>query len=275
MLLKQMLAMLVMTAALWGALLFARVVTTPVLVLLWLSCAALLGMGLWHRAKRRRRVWLNAYLLEHSVLTVGLRGGLLMALWQACLALSLTLFLLLLLIRNDAAALWPALLVAALALPPLSYAAERILRAHFVPLYRHELASHAAVSIIALVLCGYVLWFAYNESYPELQALSLEQAVWSRVLLQEARSPALQLLLELAAAVDGASLWLAQRLLPAPAQSLWQGLGWILLLARDALFVWSYMLLCRGVLSVCGGAMSAAQSFVKGSVVKESVHVSD
>ena len=275
MLLKQMLVMLVMTATLWGALLYARVVTTPVLMLLWLGCAALLGSGLWHSARRRRRVWLNAYLQQHSSLAVRLRGGMLMALWQASLALVFSLLLLLVLIRNEDSALWPALLVAALALPALTSLAERLLRPHFVSLYRRELASHAAVLIIAAALCGEVVWLAYNVSYPDLQALSFEQAVWSQVLLQEARSPSLLLLLELAAAVDGVSLWLAERLLPAPVQSLWQSVGWLFLLAQEALFVWSYMLLCRGVLSVCGGVASAQDAVSKDSVSKEPVHVSD
>ena len=36
--------------------------------------------------------------------------------------------------------------------------------------------------------------------------------------------------------------------MPAPGTSLAQALGWLLVLAEEALFVWSYLLTCNGVL---------------------------
>jgi hypothetical protein len=43
-------------------------------------------------------------------------------------------------------------------------------------------------------------------------------------------------------------LWLAQQLMPQPGASLGQALGWLAVLAEEVLFVWSYLLLCSGVL---------------------------
>src|SRR5690606_28882201 len=91
---------------------------------------------------------------------------------------------------------------------------------------------------------------AYLQRYPDFSAVSLEQAVWHLVSLQQARSEATLAVLQGAAAAEGVRLWLAQQLLPTPAESLWQALGWVLLLAQEALFIWSYLLACRGIVTL-------------------------
>jgi hypothetical protein len=40
--------------------------------------------------------------------------------------------------------------------------------------------------------------------------------------------------------------------MPAPASSLWNLLGWLLVLAEEVLFVWSYLLAGHGILTRMG-----------------------
>jgi hypothetical protein len=61
-------------------------------------------------------------------------------------------------------------------------------------------------------------------------------------------------------AADGLRFWLAQRLLPAPATSLWQVIAWCLVLAQEALFVWSYLLLCTGALKLHGSIVGESSN---------------
>ena len=247
-LLKQMLGMVTLTGAAWCAVLYARVLGTLPLVLIWGAFSGVMALGLWRHARRRRRVWLHAYLKAESGWVTRLRGGLLMGLWQAVLALCLSAFLLVLLVRNSQPWLWTALLLTGLLLPLCTHLIARQLRGQVQAVYVPELALQFAGAGLALALWWAVVWHDLGESYPDFRQASLDQAVWYAVSSQHARSDALRLLLELGAAADGLSQWLAQHLMPAPAHSVWQTLGWTLLLARDALFVWSYLLLCRGAL---------------------------
>jgi hypothetical protein len=57
-----------------------------------------------------------------------------------------------------------------------------------------------------------------------------------------------QALLQAAAAKDALRLWLAQQLMPQPGASLAELLGWLLVIAEEGLFVWSYLLVCNGLL---------------------------
>ncbi|MEZ5525913.1 MAG: hypothetical protein R3F26_00025 [Gammaproteobacteria bacterium] len=246
--LRQMLGMLVLVALLWLVVLYARVLATGVLLPLWGLFAFVMALGLWHQARRRRRVWLHAYLRTASPWVQRLRGGLLMMLWQGLFALCLSAFLLVLLVRNAEPVLWGSLLLTALALPCCSQIIALRLRPNVQPVYERELALQFAVRGLAFLLWLYVLWRAFHEPYPDFRQADLDQALWYMVSSQQARSDALRGLLELSAAADGLSLWLAQHLLPTPTDSVWQTLGWALLLAREALFVWSYLLLCRGML---------------------------
>lgn len=249
-LLKQMLGMVALTGATWLAVLYARVLGSLSLILIWSAFSGVMAVGLWRHARRRRRVWLHAYLRSDSGWVTRLRGGLLMGLWQAVLALCLSAFLLVLLVRNSQPWLWAMLLLTGLLLPLCTHLLSRQFQGQVQSVYVSELALQCATTALALLLWGAVVWHALGVSYPDFRQASLEQAVWYTVSSQHARSDLLRILLELGAAADGLTQWLAQRLMPAPAQSAWQALGWMLLLARDALFVWSYLLLCRGALVV-------------------------
>lgn len=248
--LKKMAGLLALTAALWLVYLYGRVLDTPVLILIWIVASLLLGLGLWQRAKTRRRVWLAAYVLPSSGVFRLLRGGFLMALGQGLVATVMALYLLLAVLRLEANWQWLALLCAALALPVVAAMLARVLQAQVVPALREELSLRLALNGLAGALLLYLVWRALGTQYPDFRAASLEQAVWYAVSSEQTRSPILMMLLEMAAASDALQAWLAQHLMPAPGTSVWQATVWCLVLAREALFVWSYLLLCRGALAL-------------------------
>ena len=46
---------------------------------------------------------------------------------------------------------------------------------------------------------------------------------------------------------------MAQQLMPAPGRSLAQLAGWLVVVAEQALFVWSYLLMCNGIVIAMSG----------------------
>jgi len=248
--LKQMLGLVALTAALWLVHLYGRVLGTSVLVVIWTMTSLLLGLGLWQRAKTRRRVWLAAYLQPNSGAFLLLRGGLLMALGQGAIALVLALYLLLAILRLNSYWQWVALLCAALALPAIAALVAHWLRTQVVSIYRAELSLRVAVGILAAVLLVFLIWQAIDAQYPDFRGATLEQALWYSVALEQARSPLLLTLLEIASATEGMHAWLAQHLLPTPGASVLQAAAWFIVLAKEPLFVWSYLQLCRGALAL-------------------------
>ncbi len=249
--LAQMLCLLALTAVIWLIVLFARVMTTPLILLCWGVLSGVTAAGMFQRARVSRRLWLQARVLSHSPLHVWLRGGILMALGQSLLALFVTAVLLLMLIRRADPVVWSALLGAALALPPLAALGARTLAAHATPPVADALGRRAAMLITALMLLVFWVWQAFGSSSADLRPLSLEQAVWAMVTEEQARSGVLVTGVQMLAALDAVGEWGAQRLLPAPVASAWQGFGWAVLLCREALFVWSFLLCCEGALRVC------------------------
>jgi len=248
--LKKMLGLVALTAALWLVYLYGRLLSSPALILVWITTSALLGLGLWQRAKTRRRVWLAAYLRSESSAFRLLRGGFLMAVVQVAVASVMALYLLLTILRLETYPQWLALLGAALVLPVVAALISRLLQAQVVPVFREELSLRLALNLLAGALLLYLVWLAFGGQYPDFRDASLEQAVWYAVSNEQSRSPFLQTLLEMAAVFDGLQAWLAQRLLPTPGTSVWQAAGWCVVLAREALFVWSYLLLCSGALAL-------------------------
>ena len=248
--LKQMLGLVALTAALWLVYLYGRVLGNVLLISVWMAASVLLGLGLWQRAKTRRRVWLAAYLQPRSSGFRLLQGGLLMALGQGTVALVMAIYLLLAILRLETYSQWLPLLCASLALPVVAGLIATILKTQVVPTLIEELSLRLALNVVAGILLLFLVWQAIGAQYPDFRDASFEQAVWFAVSSEQARSPQLLTLLEMAAASDGLQAWLAQRLLPSPGTSVWQAAAWCIILAREVLFVWSYLLLCRGALAL-------------------------
>jgi hypothetical protein len=245
--LRPALALLALTAALWTLHVFGRTLSTTALAMAWAATTAVLGIALYRRGRIRRAAFLAAYFRGGSVLERRLRGGWPMAVLSMLIGGLVAPLLLVALFRLDGLG-WAVLVTAVPALVLSHWALRRMLAAHASEAYLPELAWRCTAALVGTVMVGALLALAFYRVYPELGTATLEQAVWHLVDRERARSGAAETLLQLAAAKDGIRLWLAQQLMPQPGASLGQALGWLAVLAEEVLFVWSYLLLCSGVL---------------------------
>jgi hypothetical protein len=243
-----MLALFALTAAVWIFHIYGRTLPTAAVAAVWAALAALLTAALLHRARIRRAAFLQAYVHAGSPLERQLRGGWLMAARAALLGALLSLLLGIALLRRDAAADWLILLAAVPCVVMTHALVTRALAPHASPRYLPELAWRVTLAAVGTLLVAGLVVLAFYRAYPDVGGVSLERAVWHLVDQERSRSAAAQVLLQMAAAKDALRLWLGQQLMPQPGTSLVQALGWLTLLAEEALFVWSHLLLCSAVL---------------------------
>lgn len=247
-LLVDMLLLMAMAALLWVFHLYSRLFTDLMLVTIWLTLTVTITGGLVWRGRLRRRSFLAVYIAAESPLQQLLRGGLLMILSKSLLAIMLALLLIVVLIRNTQPAVWVVLILAAPLLVLLRTGLQEVFKTHVSPLYLSEFSLRVSLILLGIPLVVLLIYLSMYRSYPDFTAVSLERAVWHMVEQEQARSEALLLGLQIAAASDALRLWLAQQLLPMLGIPLFQWLGWLLVFVREAVFVWSYLLLCQGVL---------------------------
>jgi hypothetical protein len=247
-----MLALLALLAALWLFHLYVRVLPTAALGVAWLMLALVVTVGLWRSSRVRRRGVLAVYIHPDSPWQHRLRGGLFMAAKAAGLGALLALVLLLGLARAVGPVTWILLIASVPALVGLRAWLARRMAPHagaaYLPLASWRVAAWSVGSVLLLALVALSMF----QVQPHFAGVSLERAVWHLVEQENARSPAAATLLQVVAGKDGLRLWLAQQLMPAPAASLAQLLGWMLVLATEALFVWSYLRAGHGVLVLAG-----------------------
>lgn len=242
------LALLALTGALWLLHIFGRTLPTASVAAAWAVLAVTIGMALFRRARLRRAAFLAAYFRPGSSLAGMLRGGWPMAVRSVLLASVVALFLTVALIRLDDAGAW-AVLVGGVTVLALAHARlSAVLAAHASAGYLPELAWRTAAAGVGAIMVAALVALAFFRAYPELGAVSLEQAVWHFVDAERARSAPVETLLQMAAAKDALRLWLAQQLMPQPGTSLAEALAWLVVLAEEAVFVWSYLHLCSAVL---------------------------
>lgn len=251
-LLRDLLCLLGAAALSWGYFVFARVLPTAALVAAWGLFTALIATALLHRARVRRRAFLAVYVAEASPLQRWLGGGALLALRPVLLGALLGLLLMVALARSGNPWTWAGLILSGPALVLLRAWWLARLAGHAGALYLPLLSWRAAALPVGTALTVALAWLALQQAYPDFSAVSLERAVWHLVDQEQARSTPAEVLLQAAAAKDGVRLWLAQQLMPAPATSLVQLLGWLLVFAEESLFVWSYLLMCHGSLLGAG-----------------------
>jgi len=247
-LLRDLLLILTGSAALWLCFLWGRTFSDSLLIAAWIIISTPIAAGLYWRRRLRRRVLLSAYLRSGRPLARWLRGGWLLAARQAGAGLLLGGLLLIALLRIEDTRVWYVLLAGGLLLVLVQAAARPVLRTESNPAYLAEVVSKLSLPLTGTLLVGALLLLAIYRSYPDFSGVSLERAVWHLVDQQQARSGIARSLLELAAAKDALRLWLGQQLMPQPGISLAQLAGWLVLLAEEVLFAWSYLLLCNGLL---------------------------
>lgn len=245
---RDLLWLLALNTALWLLHRYGRVLPDVALAAVGLPLATLLGFGLFWRRRVRRRAFLTAYVSPASPLARWLRGGWLLAASQSVAAALLTLILMMALIRLRDPGVWIVLLAAGLALVLVQSLLRHGLRNHASPLYLPALSWRLSVVLIAVLMLATLTAMALQQAYPAFAGVSLERAVWHLADQEQARSATAQMLLQMAAAKDGLRLWLAQQLMPVPGMSLLQLFGWLLVLVDEALFVWSYLILCQSLL---------------------------
>lgn len=245
---RDLLCLLGAAALAWLYHLFARVLPTTALAAAWALFAAAIAMALLRRARVRRRAFLAVYVAAASPLQRWLRGGVLLALRPLVLGGLLALLLMVALARSGDHRTWLALIASGPALVLLRAWLTGRLAGHAGSLYLPILSWRAAALPVGAVITAVLAGLAFHQAYPDFSAVSLERAVWHMVDQERARSGPAEVLLQAAAAKDGLRLWLAQQLMPAPATSLVQWLGWLLVLAEEVLFVWSYLLMSHGIL---------------------------
>ncbi|MDX1492284.1 MAG: hypothetical protein R3332_13465 [Pseudohongiellaceae bacterium] len=247
---QQTAVLLLLLACLWLWYLYARVATAPLLAPFYLLVWAAMTRGLLLRAKMRRHAWLYAYLQEHSALFKALRGGLIMWALSITLAALLSLILLINLLRLHDTFVWQALLLLTCSLMPIQQVLARRLSTHIKEYYRGDFAWRVAAWIGACVLMLVLCWHAFYQDYPRLSSATLEQAVWYFVDQETARNAVVLVLLQLSAGLDGFSQWLAQQFIPAPADSIAVVAAWLIILLKELAFVWSFLIVCRGVVTL-------------------------
>lgn len=218
-------------------------------------CCLLAGVaGAWGRAcgLARRARWRAAYLRAESPLSGWLRGGPLLTMLAFVHALPLAFVLVVATLRPQAAFTLAVLVLDVPLLVLLAHLWQRRLAGDVVEAQRTVLAWRAAQACNALLLVSVLAILALFQTYPDYAGVRLLEALAHASAAETAdpaRSVFVHTALQLAAAKDAAAAWLGQQVLPGagPALAL---LGWLVLLATDALVVVSYQRLCVGTLVV-------------------------
>jgi hypothetical protein len=244
-----MLALLALAAAAWLVHLFGRVLPTGGAALVLIGLATPIAVGLARRGRLRCAAFRQAYLRSDGALSRQLGGGALIYVRAALLGGVLALVLFVALVRLEDAAAWIILVVGAPAAALVFTAFRRALAGQFTARYLPEIAWRLTSVVVGLVMAAPLVALAFHRPYPDVGGVDLERAVWHFVDQERARSAPAQVLLQLAGVKDGLRLWLAQQLMPEPGLSARHALGWLIVLAEEAVFVWSYLLfLCPGLI---------------------------
>lgn len=220
------------------------------LMLAWLLLAAIMQAGLWRRALSRRQAFLAAYLHADSRWRWRLRGGLLLWLRQAAQALVLALVLGVAVVRLQQNGFWWLLAATLPLMVIVQGVCERLLARHAAPRYLPELAMRVTLVALFLVLFVVATVLALRVAYPDYTDVGLRQALWHAMQAQYAHSAWLEALLQAAAGKDALVSWLGQQYLPGSGSPMLRIGGWLVLLAVNGLFVWSYLVACAGALTL-------------------------
>jgi hypothetical protein len=213
-----------------------------------LGMALPMAAGMWLRAVVRRRIFLAGALRGDSPWYRWLRGGAVLALLALFAAVPLAVILVVAAVRPGSSRLLIALVLNLPVLVLLVQLWSRWLAAHAVPRFHPVIALQAALVVNFVLLFLGLAVAAVFQSYPDLGSLTLHEAMLAEAGRQQAESGLLQVLMQLAAAKDALAWWLGQQLLPGAMQPGLQLAAWAVLLATNALVVWSYLLLCASVL---------------------------
>jgi len=238
---RSVLALLALAASAWLVHVFGRVLPTWAAALVWLGLAVPITIGRARRGRLRCAGFRQLYLAPDGTLARRFGGGALIYARAALIGGVLGLVLYAALVRLEDTRAWVTLVAGA---PATAFAFalwRRALASQLAARYLPEIAWRLTLLVVGAGLAAALVALAFHRPYPDLGDVGLERAVWHFVDQERARSAAVQLLLQLGGVKDGLRLWLAQQLMPQPGLSAAQALGWLIVLAEEAVFVWSYL----------------------------------
>lgn len=251
-LISRVLVVLLVVATLWVLHLFGRVLPVQIWLLVLALLTVVIGYGGWQRKRCRRAAWLSVYVQAASPWQQRLRGGGWMLAGQLCLGFFWALVLSAGVLRLQGVVAWWLLLLN-LPLLVLAHAVvSMVSRRHVATKVLDDWSWRGSVLLLAAALLPVMVWQALYISYPMFADVSLERAVWHMMEQEQAYSPLIHNLLQLAAAKDGLRLWLAQQWMPAVASSTGEVLVWGIVVLDQALLVWPCLLLCQGAVLWAG-----------------------
>lgn len=251
-LLRQSAIALVAITGAWLFHLYSQLIPTPIVIAIWLGTAWLIGRGLYHRRRIRRRAWLMASLKEASPWHPWLRGGICLRAYYAFIGGLLALVLLPSLSRLQDSALWMLLLAAGLALVIVRLRVEISLAKQFKRPFREEAAWWVSLRIVTVGLMAGFIALAFQTAQPDFISDNVELLISMQHMMDQeaARSELFQYALQWHAAMDGARFWIGQQLEQAlPTIPLAAVLTWALLFIKQFLFALGWLLLLVGLLS--------------------------
>lgn len=216
----------------------------------WVAASWLYFTSSFEAALQRRRTWLEQYLLVVSPGHRVLRGGLLLASWHLLVAALFCLFMLVALRRIDPW-LFPLLLAAVPLVTLLNSRLLRVLAPHIKPSALAVLARRFVVPLGAALLLLIYLVIKLLLPQPDLRGQSWQQAVPAHLPGQVSEVALVGLLERLHALLELTLQWALQNTLGDYAHGGLLGLaGWSLLLVTSAAFIWAYVRILAGVITL-------------------------
>jgi hypothetical protein len=229
---------------------FGSTLSDPAVLAVVVGAAGLMTVGMWLRAVVGRRIFLAGALRGESPWYRWLRGGVGLAVVSLLAALPLAAILLVAVVRPTGPHLLIGLVVNVPVLVLLRLFWARRLAGHAVPRFQPVLALRLALAVNFLLLFLVFAIAAVFQSYPDFAAMTLTEAMLSEAGRQQAESGLLQGLMQLAAAKDALSWWFGQQMLPGAMRPGLQLAAWAVLLATNALVIWSYLMVCSALLTL-------------------------
>ncbi len=246
--LDDMLWMLLPLAALVAVAVGGSALSDTSFVLATVAMSVMMSVGIAGRAKVRRGMFLASCVVPESAWYWRLRGSFLIWLLAVLRAVPLATVLVVALARAEHPRTLSAFIVSAPLLVLLWHFWRARLRRHVQARVLQDVALRLAQAAVWAMLVIGLTFAALYATYPDLGDGSLGQAVRHEAARQDAASGLLLGLMQLAAAKDAVSWWLGQQFIHAIVDPAFRLTAWAIVLATDALVVWSYLVFCSSVL---------------------------
>ena len=241
--------LLVIITAAWLFHLYALVLPTSAVVLVWLIVSWLIARGLFRRRRIKRKAWLEASLYEHASLHKRLRGGPFLYSCYLAIGSFLSAGLLATLPHLNQSPDWALLSVGSVVLLMTHAFATRQLRLQVKPPFLHEAAWWLSILFTLTALIIAYMALALHSAQPDF--LTSESGFLAAIQYMvdnvSARSELFQYVLQCYAALDGARWWTGQTLENLlSASAIPTLLSWTVIFFQQAFFILGWLLMLTG-----------------------------